>query len=391
MDIGTTLTQVTLGIDQLYRAQSSGDGILEREGLVAVVLIDLPPLRFARWDEADAVLIDLGNHLAEVDDALRRAYLEEMVDSLRGLIATFRGDALSYGERVRRCLRVNADPIPRDTIARYTREIDHVLSDLGYVRGSLGERVMAWEKDNQVPPDDVPATLNELLHIARERTEEKLFPLPNGMLEPIGVRNVPFSAYCDYVSRRLLVNLDYVYTRSALKHLACHEGFPGHFVHLAVRDQRSRAGEMPPDATLVVTNSASSAVFEGIGENGIYFLDWIEGPSDRLAMALNRLRSAARVNAALMIHQEGKSLDETRTYLRETCYVPPAWVESRLAFLTHRLRAPFIFAYWYGDIAVELVWRQVAPKQESSFFSYLYHQMHTPATLARYWRGAASR
>jgi cytochrome d ubiquinol oxidase subunit I len=43
---------------------------------------------------------------------------------------------------------------------------------------------------------------------------------------------------------------------------------------------------MPPDAALVVTNSASSAVFEGIGENGIYFLDWIEEDADLLALQL---------------------------------------------------------------------------------------------------------
>ena len=37
---------------------------------------------------------------------------------------------------------------------------------------------------------------------------------------------------------------------------------------------------MPADAPLVLVNSATSAIFEGIGENGIYFLDWVEGPAD---------------------------------------------------------------------------------------------------------------
>ena len=142
---------------------------------------------------------------------------------------------------------------------------------------------------------------------------------------------------------------------------------------------------MPADAPLVMVNSASSAIFEGIGENGIYFLDWVEGPEDRLCMALNRLRSAARCNAALMIHRDGAPLGQARAYLADTCYAGPAWVESRLAFLTHKLRAPFIFAYWCGDVAVDRVWQTVLPDQRPAFFRYLYHHMHTPTTLQAHW------
>jgi hypothetical protein len=199
------------------------------------------------------------------------------------------------------------------------------------------------------------------------------------------VSGVPFSAYCDYLGRQLRVNVDMRYTRSALKHLACHEGYPGHLVHLAVREQRTQSGAMPIDGSLVVTNSASSAIFEGIGENGIYFLDWIEGTEDELAMTLNRLRSSARMNAALMIHHENKPLEQVKVYLQETCFATPAWVESRVAFLTHSLRAPFIFAYWCGDMGVEQVWQRVQPSQRQTFFQHLYYHMHTTTTLAKYW------
>src|SRR4029077_11874976 len=102
--------------------------------------------------------------------------------------------------------------------------------------------------------------------------------------------------YCDYLGRELRLNLDYGYTLPALKHLACHEGFPGHYVHLAIREHRTRDGLMPLDGALVVTSSASSPLFEGIAENGIFSLDWIEGPADELGMTLNRLRAAARIN-----------------------------------------------------------------------------------------------
>ncbi len=213
-----------------------------------------------------------------------------------------------------------------------------------------------------------------------------MFPVPEGMLEPVGVHRVPFAAYCDYPGRRLILNLDYGYTLPALKHLACHEGFPGHFVHMALREALTSSGEMPLDGALVVTSSASSPLFEGIAETGIQFLDWIEGPTDRLAIALNRLRSAARINAAWKIHAENASEQAAVAYLMSTCLQSRAWAESRLAFLTHPLRAPFIFAYWYGEQAVEQVWQRVEPARRREFWHFLYSNMHTPSTLDAYWK-----
>jgi hypothetical protein len=386
MDIGEELTRVTLGIDRLYRSQAGGSGVLDREGLIPVILTDVAPIQLVDWNEAEARLVELDGRIETAGDAMRLAYLEEMIDSLRGLIATFRGDPQNYVERVQGCLRVDASGASTVLMDQYRDDIDRLLRKAGYVAGTMAERVMRWEEDHQVAPESVPAVLKDLLEAAHERTVQKMFPLPDGLvMDPVGVRGVPFSAYCDYVGRQLRINLDYVYTRSSLKHLACHEAFPGHLVHLAVRERLTKAGQMPLDAALVVTSSASSALFEGIGENGIAFLDWIEDDADILGMTLNRLRSAARMNAALLIHQNRRPLGEVRAYLRETCFATPAWVESRLAFLTHPLRAPFIFAYWCGDRAVEQVWNRTAPHQRSAFFQYLYHHMHTVTTLDRYW------
>ncbi|MCL5951042.1 MAG: hypothetical protein M1132_04845 [Chloroflexi bacterium] len=385
MDTSSQLTKITLGIDHLYRAQSSGTGELDREGLVNTAVADFKPARLENWDDAEAHLRQLALEKSAIDDAQRRAYVAEMIESLLGLVATFRGDRQSYAERVRNCLRVNADPSPQDVLDSYGEEIDRQLGAMGYRHGNLSERVMKWESDNQVPPEQVPAVLGELLHTARQRTQDKVLPVPDEMVKPIGVRNVAYAAYCGYAERKLRVNLDYVHTRSGLKHLACHEAFPGHWTHLAIREQRVKAGEMPPDAALVVTNSASSPIFEGIGENGISFLDWIEGPADSLTLALNRLRSAGRMNAALMIHVEGRPLEQAKQYLLQTCFVTRAWVDSRVAFLTHRLRAPFIFAYWQGDRAVQEVWEQLPSHRRPEFFQYVYHRMHSATTLGAFW------
>jgi hypothetical protein len=167
--------------------------------------------------------------------------------------------------------------------------------------------------------------------------------------------------------------------------LATHEVFPGHLVHLALRERYVAEGRMPLDAAQVVTSSASSALFEGIADNGMFFLDWIEGPEDELGVALQRLRGALRCNAAWMMHSQGKTLDEILPVIAEGGFQDPVTARSRLAFLGHNLRAPFVYAYWCGDVAVHEVWKGVPKERRAEFWDYLYGNMHTPKTLAAHW------
>src|SRR5690606_30850689 len=145
-------------------------------------------------------------------------------------------------------------------------------------------------------------------------------------------------------------------------------------------------GKMPLDGAQVVTSSASSALFEGIADNGMFFLDWVDGPEDELGVALQRLRSAMRSNAAWMMHAQGLSLDEIVPIMADKARQDPVTARSRLAFLSHNLRAPFVYAYYGGDMAVHDVWKTVPVERRREFWNYLYGNMHTPTTLAQYWK-----
>jgi hypothetical protein len=153
-----------------------------------------------------------------------------------------------------------------------------------------------------------------------------------------------------------------------------------------LRERHVAEGKMPLDGAQVVTSSASSALFEGIADNGMFFLDWVDGPEDELGVALQRLRSAMRCNAAWMMHAQGMSLDEIVPIMADKALQDPVTARSRLAFLSHNLRAPFVYAYYGGDMAVHEVWKTVAPEERQEFWAFLYDNMHTPTTLAKYWK-----
>ena len=387
MKLGKELAELTAGIDQLYRSTPRSDGFLDREGLIPVAVAEVAPRQLRDYDEANAELLALRGRLAtEAESALRRDYLEEMIDSLLALVTTFAEQEISFADRVRRQIRVDTQLVGDDVLNGYRAIIREKLDEMGFAGGALADDLARWEDQVRVPADAVLETMRALTLEARERVTATMYPMADQWMEPVGVSAVPFSAYCDYPARKVLMNLDFPYTRFALKHLATHEVFPGHLVHLALRERYVAEGRMPLDAAQVVTSSASSALFEGIADNGMFFLDWIEGPEDELGVALQRLRGALRCNAAWMMHSQGKTLDEIVPVIAEGGFQDPMTARSRLAFLGHNLRAPFVYAYWCGDVAVHEVWKGVPKERRAEFWDYLYGNMHTPKTLAAHWK-----
>lgn len=386
MKLGKELAELTAGIDQLYRNTPRSDGFLDKEGLIPVAVADVAPRLLADYDEAVAALTALRARLpAEAESPLRRDYIDEMIDSLLTLIATFCEEDVSFADRVSRQIRVSTQRIGDDVLDGYRNIIREKLDALGYGGGTLADDLARYEQTVRVPVDQVLDTMRALTLEARERVTATMYPMADQWMEPVGVSAVPFSAYCDYPARKVLMNLDFPYTRFALKHLATHEVFPGHLVHLALREKYVAEGTMPLDGAQVVTSSASSALFEGIADNGMFFLDWIDGPEDELGVALQRLRGALRCNAAWMMHAEGMSLDQIVPIIAEGGFQDPVTARSRLAFLGHNLRAPFVYAYWCGDMAVHEVWNTVPVERREEFWAYLYGNMHTPTTLKTYW------
>jgi hypothetical protein len=386
MLIGNELAGLTAGIDALYRSTPRSDGFLDKEGLIPVAMAEVEPIKLRDYAEARARLEALAaRNAAEAESELHGDYVAEMIDSLLALVTTFEEKPISFADRVARQIRVTTQLVPDSELEGYRQIIRERLDELGYAGGSLAEDFNRWEAQARVPKEAVLAELKALILEGRERVTATMYPMSHEWMEPEGVTAVPFSAYCDYPTRKVLLNLDFPYTRFSLKHLATHEVFPGHLVHMNLRERYVAEGKMPLDGAQVVTSSASSALFEGIADNGMFFLDWVDGPEDELGVALQRLRSAMRCNAAWMMHAEGMTLDEIVPVMADKALQDPVTARSRLAFLSHNLRAPFVYAYYGGDMAVHDVWKTVPKERRAEFWQYLYGNMHTPATLAKYW------
>lgn len=383
MILGRDLAELTAGVDQLYRADLQQDEVLDREGLIPVAVAEVSPRLLRDWPEAMGTIDTLLERIPdEAEDQHRADWLTEMTLSLASLARMFSGQNLRFRDRLRDQLRVEPAPIPDAILDGYHSELRDALDEMGYRNGDLACDVAAWEAATSIAPDNVLARLAEIQREAQVRSRKLVVDIGADWIEPKAVYDQPYAAYCDYPRRSLWLNLEFSYTEADLKHLATHEAFPGHLVHLARREALVANGRMPLEGAQVVTNSASSALFEGIAENGIELLDWIEGPQDIAGIALQRLRSALRCNAAWMVNEDAMSIDDAAVAIAAPSFQSPQTTRRRLAFLSHELRAPFLFAYWCGDHAVQHFLQASLDWDRASVVRELFDKMHTPTTLA---------
>lgn len=359
---GREIAHAILGVDALYR-EESGD-----EAGLAVLNMDtegdLAPESYASYGEAAERWTELGARAEALPEPDRRVYYHQLAHSTLAFIR-WRSEGLVFESRLRDFLHVPAGPVPDDELDRLRGSIHELLGEMG-CSGDLRKRAAAWEDRNRVPPDEVEEVAQELMHEAWQLTNELVVEVPASESDGMrvsAVTDVPFNARCDYLRRTVELNVEPTLTRPALRHLAVHEGYPGHYVQFKLRETWYRDGTAPADNLLSVVNTASSSVFEGIADTGMAMIGWDESNDDRVQRLMNRYRSAIGTGAAWRLHGLDWSRQETTDWLRGQALTGgEGWVRNRMAFIEAPSRAVLIWSYWWGEPPVTRAWRRVASR-----------------------------
>ncbi|MGE0440598.1 MAG: hypothetical protein AB7L66_09535 [Gemmatimonadales bacterium] len=382
--LGRDALTALLGLDRLYRAESG-----DPDGLAVLDLSEpgeFTPDAFAGYPEAEARFRELARRAAGLPEADRRAYYEDLCRSSIAF-ATWRDRGLSFERQLTEFLQVPAAPASDAELAAIEAHLEDGLADAGY-RGTLREQCAAWEADRRVAPEDVVATASRLMDEAWTRTEERLLPIPadrsDGM-RVTGVTGVSYNARCNFLGRSVELNTEPVLTRPGLRHLAVHEGYPGHYVQFTLRTLRYREGLVPPDGLISVVNTASSSVFEGIADHGMAMLGWNETADDRIQALLTRHRAGIGTGAAWRLHALDWDADRTREWLTGVSLSGGAgWVANRMGFISSPARAVLIWSYWWGEPVVAAAWNQVPAARRPDFVEFLYGRMHSNRSVAMF-------
>jgi hypothetical protein len=279
--------------------------------------------------------------LAEEADALLAAagdgWLADQLRGLRTYAGVLAGEDISYADEVERCYGVRPVRTDEDRYLEVHERLDELLPG----DGTLLERREAWRAANRVDAQRLVPAVRAVLDDLREHTRAR-FGLPDGeeiRLEP--VHDEPWWAFNYYqggLLSRVVVNVDVPTTVVDAVHLAAHEGYPGHHTEHAWKERLLVDEGGLLEETIFLVPTPQSIVAEGIAEVGPELLldadvlarlerllagrgiDYDAKRGQAIEQAVEPLRSVA-VDAALLVHEEGRPRDEAQAYLRRWALV----------------------------------------------------------------------
>lgn len=382
-EIGRKLTAVTMGIDAFERSQPAEGSLLGGEGLVPIYLGQglVEAQHYGDRDAIRADLLSLDAATAALPAGPRKVFLEGMLKSLRVAVKMLSGVSPSFEEKVTDLVGAPAGREDAALIEDARAKVDALLRKSGFVNGSLGERVTAWEEARSVPTETIETVFRELMAEAKARTDKMIFDTGDYDMVLNPVRGMFYTARCSFDQGKMDLNYDLSFTRAALKHLVCHEVYPGHSTQLLSTKQAVDEGRAPADALLITTDAITGCVQEGIGDQGAHLIDFIEDDDDEIHVELRRVRSAAQTSAAWMLMVEGVPREDVANYLRDIGMGQEAWVQGRLRMAAHPFRGPFISSYWAGNESVRRVRERVTKDQWPTFLEALYGNANSPQSL----------
>lgn len=304
----------------------------------------------------------------ETDPSLepgRRAWLGDQVRGVATFAGVLAGEEWSYADEVEACFGVRPE---RGSEAVYA-EAHAVLADLLPGDGDLRDRYELWRAGETVSPSSVVGVLTDLLGTLRRATA-RVVELPAGeSIEVEPVSDEPWWAFNYYegdLRSRVALNLDIATTAADLVTLAAHEAYPGHHTEHAVKERSliQERGWLEESIQLVPT--PRSLVGEGIAEAGLdVVLD--EPLRDELtailahnglatdlarAFAIRRARTAlgsVSLDAALMIHEEGASLEEAQAHVERWALSTAERAAHSIRFVTDPTWRAYVITYSAGE------------------------------------------
>jgi hypothetical protein len=264
-------------------------------------------------------------------DGLEDGWLRDQVAGLRVYAGVLAGETWSFADEAEGSYGVRPTRTDEAVFAAALGELEELLPG----SGPLAERHERWRQSALVPAERIEPTVQAAIEVARAATRE-LIELPAGEDVQVEiVHDVPWMGFCQYLGdgrSRISVNGDLPFSAIELLHLVLHETYPGHHTERACKDERLVRGRGLLEESIVLVPTPQSLIAEGIavlaprlllegtaGPDLAAVLEAAGVPFDLdQALAVDRASGPCRwaeVNAALLLHEDGRGDAEVQAYL----------------------------------------------------------------------------
>jgi hypothetical protein len=369
MDSGTLIREYLLlglrfdRIEEGYVDSFTGDPAL-REAVASEPAPD--PADLAK--QADRLLAELPgvprtDGAAGFDDA-RADYLGAHLRALSCAGRKFAGQPVGFVDEVEAYFDVQISKGDPDRYADAHARLDEAIGGTG----PLAERMAAYRAAEEIPPERLEECIHAFSSALRDRVRAE-FPLPER--ETINyevVTDKPWSGFNYYLGdyrSTVAVNADLRQQMSNLPRLVAHESYPGHHTEHCRKEAGLVAKRGHAEQTLFLVNTPQCLMAEGLADLalhaaiGSHWGDWageiyadlglrFDGERATTVSEATAALADVRQDAALMLHDEHRDVDEVAAFLKRWLLVSDERARQTLRFLSSPLWRAYTSTYVEG-------------------------------------------
>ncbi|MFG1930970.1 DUF885 domain-containing protein [Mycobacterium sp. NPDC048908] len=330
-----------------------------------------PELRKQVQNEAapdPADLADQAERLAaDIPDDLEAPRADYVAAHLRALACAgrkFAGQDVGFVDEVEAYFDVHITRGDTEKYEQAHRRLDDALGG----SGPLAERMQAYRVAEEIPPARLEDAIHAFSSALRDRVRAE-FPLPER--ETITyeiVTDKPWSGFNYYLGdyrSTVAVNADLKQQMSNLPRLVAHESYPGHHTEHCRKEFGLVAGRNQAEQTIFLVNTPQCLMAEGLADLALYAAigpnwgDWASEIYADLGLRFDGARAEAvseavgalaevRQDAALMLHDEHRDVDDVVAFLRRWLLVNDERARQMLRFLSSPLWRAYTSTYVEG-------------------------------------------
>jgi hypothetical protein len=295
--------------------------------------------------------------------AERTRFIDAHLVALECSARKFAGEPVGFIDEVAAYFDVRITKGNEDDYRAAHRLLDEALPGAG----SLPQRMTAHRTAEEIPVDKLPEAVEAFSSALREKVRAR-YTLPDEeFVEYQVVSDQPWSGFNYYLGgyrSRVAINSDQKVRMSDLPHLIAHEAYPGHHTEHC-RKEQGLVGSGQAEQTIFLVNTPQCLMAEGLADLALGAIvgkgwgrwaqeiyadlgmrfdgDRAEQLSDASAGLLN-----VRQDAAIMLHDEHRSVDDVARYLERWNLATPARARHQLRFLESSLWRAYISTYVEG-------------------------------------------
>ncbi|BDX30691.1 hypothetical protein TUM20985_12380 [Mycobacterium antarcticum] len=297
-------------------------------------------------------------------DAQRSDYVAAHLRALACAGRKFAGEDVGFVQEVHDYFDVDIVKGDPDTYREAHRKLDDSLGGTG----DLADRMQAYRSGEEIPPERLEECIHAFSSALRDRVRAD-FALPDS--ETINyeiVTDKPWSGFNYYEGdfrSTVAVNADLKQQMSGLPRLVAHESYPGHHTEHCRKEAGLVHRDGQTEQTIFLVNTPQCLMAEGLADLALYAAigpNWGAWAAEiyadlglrfdgERAVAVSQAAAAladVRQDAALMLHDEHRDVDEVAAYLQRWQLTTEARARQSLRFLSSPLWRAYTSTYVEG-------------------------------------------